>query len=167
MPAKALAARHSLVGQLAKRISGALSLEEPYIIQDRVPQTHSRHAVVIWDAWDDIDRAQRSRIISDAFENAGVHDAIRVAMGLTQQEALGMGYLPYEIVANVRKSDGAKVLDAIKKAIEEAPGIHVRTGSSVQLRYPTLEHAQEAYRDLSGAVPGPYWAIVKQEAAVE
>jgi hypothetical protein len=140
-------------------------LEEPYIIQDRVPQTRSRHAVVIWDAWSGMDRAERSRIIADAFEDAGVHDAIRVAMGLTQQEALGMGYLPYQIVANWKKTDGAQVLHAIKKAIEDAPGIHVRTGSSEQLRYPTLEHAREAYRELSSALPGPYWAIVKEEGA--
>lgn len=163
MPAKTLAARHPLVPQLADRIRGPLSLDEPYIIQDRVPQTRSRHAVVIWDAWDDMDRAERGRLITDAFEEAGIRDAIRVAMGITQQEALSMGYLPYQIAANWKKTDGAHVFASIKKAIKNTRGIHVRTGSSVQLRYPTLEHAQEAYRDLSDAVPGPYWTIIKAE----
>ena len=167
MPVKALLAYHPLVGQLADRIRGPLSLDEPYIIQDRVPQTRSRHAVVIWDAWNDMDRAERGRIIVEAFGEAGVDDAIRVAMGLTQQEALSIGYLPYQIVANWKKTDGPQILQGIKKAIEDASGIHVRTGSSVQLRYPTLEHAQEAYRDLSAAVPGPYWAIVKEEGATD
>jgi hypothetical protein len=167
MATKTTAARHPLVGQLADRIRGPLSLDEPYIIQARVPQTHSRHAIVIWDAWKDADRDERNRIITDAFEDAGIRDAIRVAMGFTQQEALGMGYLPYQVVANWRKTDGASVFQAIKRAIENARGIHVRTGASVQLRYPSLEHAQEAYRDLSAAVPGPYWAIVKEEGTVE
>lgn len=30
-----------------------------------------------------------------------------------------------------------------------------------------LTMTQEAYRDLSAAVPGPYWAIVKEVGAVE
>jgi hypothetical protein len=37
----------------------------------------------------------------------------------------------------------------------------------VQLRYPALAHAQEAYRDLSAAIPGPYWAIVKDDGSME
>ena len=106
-------------------------------------------------------------MIADAFEDAGVQDAIRVAMGLTQQEALSMGYLPYQIVANWKKTDGEPVFQAIKQAIRNAPGVHVRTGSSEQLRYPSLDFAQEAYRHLSAAVPGPYWAIVKDERTVE
>jgi hypothetical protein len=167
MPVKAVAVRHPLITQLAKRIRGPLSLDEPYIIQDRVPQTRSRHAIVIWDAWSDLDRAERGRIIAEAFEDAGVHDAIRVALGLTQQEALNMGYLPIQIVSNWKNADGARVLRAIKKAMHDARGVHVRTGSSVQLRYPTLEHAREAYRDLGAAIPGPYWAIVKEEGALE
>jgi len=167
MPVKALAVRHPLATQLADRIRGPLSLNEPFIIQDRVPQTRSRHAVVIWDAWSELDRAERGRIIADAFEDAGVNDTVRVALGLTQQEALGMGYLPFQIVSNWRSADGAQVFRAIKKAIHDVRGVHVRTGSSVQLRYPTIEYAQEAYRDLSAAVPGPYWAIVKEEGVME
>jgi len=167
MPAKALAPAHPLVGPLADRIRGQLSLEEPYIIQDRVPQTHSRHAVVIWDAWSELDRAERSQIIAEAFEDAGIRDSIRVAMGITQQEALSMGYLPYQIVGNWKRDDGPRVLRAIKKAMDDARGVHVRTGSSIQLRYPSIEHAQEAYRHLSAAVPGPYWAIIKEEGAAE
>lgn len=156
-------ALQTLADQLADRLKGPVGLDEPYVIQDRIPQTRSRHVVVIWDSWDMLDRTQRSHIIADAFRDAGVGDAIRVAVGLTQQEALSMGYLPYQVVANWRKADGAQILQDLKRAIEETPGVHVRTGSSVQLRYPTLEHAQEAYRHLSEAVPGPYWAIVKED----
>ena len=159
--------RHPLVARLSDRIRHPTSLDEPYVIQDRVPQTRSRHVVVIWDAFDELDRAQPGRIITDAFEGAGIQDALRVAMGLTQQEAQNMGYLPYQIVANWRKADGSQVRRAINHAIDETPGVHVRTGSSVQLRYPTLDYAQEAYRHLSAAVPGPYWAIVKEEGAIE
>jgi hypothetical protein len=168
MAGRTIAIRHPLVSQLADRIRNPASLDEPYLIQDRVPQTHSRHVVVIWDAWANVeDGAERGGIIADAFQDAGVQDVIRVGTGLTQQEARSMGYLPYQIVANLKKTDGQKIFRAIKSAIEDAPGIHVRTGSSIQLRYPTLDHAQEAYRRLSATVPGPYWTIVKEEGAGE
>ncbi len=167
MPAKAIATRHPLVDRLATRISGTPSLDEPYIIQDQIPQTRSRHVVVIWDAWARMPRAERGRVIADAFEGAGIQDAIRVALGLTQQEAAGTGYLPYQIVANWKKSDGESVFKALKRAIEDVPGVHIRTGSSVDLRYPTLELAQEGYRHLSAAIPGPYWAIVKEVGTIE
>jgi len=165
MPPTTTATRHPLVGQLADRIRNPAGLDEPYIIQDRIAQTGSRHVVVIWDAWDGMGRSERGRVIADAFHDAGVQDVIRVAMGLTQQEALSMGYLRYQIVANLKKTDEPEVYQAIKVAIRGAPGIHVRTGSSIQLRYPTLDHAQEAYRKLSASVPGPYWAIVKEEGS--
>jgi hypothetical protein len=167
MATKTIPARHRLVEKLVDRIRDPVSLEEPYIVQDRVPQTHSRHVVVIWDAWDRLGGAERAKIITDAFEDAGIPDAIRVAMGITHQEALDMGYLPYQTVSNWKKSDGEEVRQAIKKAIEKTPGIRVQTGSSSQLRYPTIEHAQEAYRRLSEVVPGPYWAIIKQDNAID
>lgn len=167
MPAQVTAVQNPLVSQLAARINGPLSLDEPYIIQDRVPQTQSRHVVVIWDAWDDMARDKRGRIITDAFQQAGIHDVVRVATGLTQQEALTLGYLRYQIDALWRQSDGDAVRKKLKKAIESTKGIHVRIGASVQLRFPTLEHAEEAYRNLSAAVPGPYWALVKEVASID
>jgi hypothetical protein len=157
----------TLTVQLAARIAGEPSATEPYIIQDRVPQTHSRHVVVIWDAWDEMDRTARSQIIADAFRQTGIRDNLTVALGLTQQEAMSMGYLPYQIIANWKKGDGERAFKALRKAVREAPGVHVRTGASEQLRYPSLEHAQDAYRHLSAVVQGPYWAIVKENGAIE
>ncbi len=167
MATKTIRVRHPLVEKLVDRIRNTVSLEEPYIVQDRIPQTQSRHVVVIWDAWEQLDGAERGKIITDAFEDAGIADAIRVAMGITQQEALDMGYLPYQTVSNWKKSDGEEVRGAIKKAIENTAGIRVQAGSSMQLRYPTMELAQEAYRRLSELVKGPYWAIIKQDNATD
>jgi methylmalonyl-CoA mutase cobalamin-binding subunit len=96
-------------------------LDEPYIIQDRIAQTRSRHVVVIWDAWDEMDRADRGRVIADAFQDAGVKDVIRVGMGVTQQEALNMGYLRYQVVANLKKTDGPEIYQAVKRAHQDSP----------------------------------------------
>lgn len=168
MAAKATSTRQpSLVNQLADRIRNRTSLEEPYMVEDRVQQTGSRHVAVIWDAWADLDRPARGRIIADAYHDAGIQDTITVALGITQQEALELGYLPYQIAANWKASDGQGIRVRLRRALETAPGVHVKTGSSQQLRYPTLGHAQEAYRHLSQQVPGPYWAIIKEDRPAE
>jgi hypothetical protein len=152
-----------LVDQLAARLKEPLGLDEPFVLQDRIPQTRSRHVVVIWDEWQDRDRPDRSAIIMDAFVKAGAlnGDAIRVALGLTQQEALDMGYLPFKIVSTHRKTDPVP-LHQLRNALESVGGIHIRTGTSHELRFPSQEYAQEAYRELAERVPGPYWAIVHE-----
>ncbi|HEY8667012.1 MAG TPA: hypothetical protein VIL86_10120 [Tepidisphaeraceae bacterium] len=152
--------KSKLVDELAKRVKAPEALDEPFVLQDRIPQTRTRHVVVIWDRWSEMDRAERSNVILDAYCKAGVlgKDSITVAMGLTQQEAMQMGYLPYSIVA-MRKPSDPVTLERLKQAMESAGGVHVRTGSLLQLRFPSLDLAQEAYRQLIQGVPGPYWAI--------
>jgi hypothetical protein len=160
-------ASRTLVDQLATRLRGGLSLDEPFIIEDRVPQTHSRHVVVIWDAWKSLGREDRSRIILDAYRSSnGLRgDTVRVALGLTQQEAFDMGYLPFGIVTTVRKTDRVALND-VRKALDSVGGIHIKVGSSRQVRFPSLEHAEEAHRQLSAKIPGPVWAITQEVAAI-
>ena len=77
-----------------------------------------------------------------------------------------MGFLSYSIVTTRRKSDKAS-LDSLAKAMATAGGIVVKVGSATQLRFATLEQAENAYRDLSQKVPGPYWAIVQEQSLPE
>jgi hypothetical protein len=84
-----------------------------------------------------------------------------MALGLTQEEAAEMGYLPFQIVAIVRKTDPVGPND-VRKAMESVGGIHVKVGASLQLRYPSQEYAEEAYRQLALKIPGPYWAITQE-----
>lgn len=167
MVAKSAADKSSkkLVDALVSRLKGPLTLEEPFILQDRIPQTRSRHVLVIWDAWRQLEPAARSAIIMDALSEAGMlkGDSVRVAVGLTQEEALDLGYLPFKIVSTVHKSDPVR-FDDVRAAFESVGGIHVRTGASHQVRFPSQEHAEEAYRRLASKIPGPYWAIVQEVA---
>jgi hypothetical protein len=155
--------RDTLVGRLAQRVAAQPTLEEPFVLQNRIAQTRTRHVVVIWDAWSDMDRDERAGIILDAYQNAGVlnGDAITVAMGLTQQEAMQLGYLPYGIIT-LRKNSDPVSLTRLKQAMERVGGVQVRTGSLLQVRFPTQDLAQEAYRQLAERVPGPYWAILHE-----
>ncbi len=154
-----------LVGELAARLKDPLVLDEPFILQDRIPQTRSLHSLVIWDGWRNLDRVARSGIIMDAFADADVlkGDTIRVALGLTQEEAFDMGYLPFKIESTHRETDPVP-LGELQAAFDSVGGIHIRAGASHQLRFPSREYADEAYRQLSTKLPGPYWAIVQEVA---
>lgn len=163
---KSRKATHILTDELIERIKAPNAIDAPYILQDRVAQTRSRHVAVIWNRWKDIDRSHRSKFIIDAYEKAGVlgADSVMVAIGLTEQEAMQMGYLPYSIVT-LRKSSDPVSPAQLKQAMQSIGGVHLRDGSHLQLRFPTQELAQEAYRQLAQKIPGPYWAIQGETAA--
>ncbi|HTW94851.1 MAG TPA: hypothetical protein VMD30_08670 [Tepidisphaeraceae bacterium] len=141
---------------------------EPLIVENQIAQTKSMHVVVIWDAWKDMSPTERSKVILDAFAKArrARDTTITVAMGLTNEEALRMSFLPYSIVTTRRQRDDVS-LDELAKAMSGVGGIIVKVGTSVELRFATLEQAEDAYRLLSQKVPGPYWAIVQEQPAAE
>ena len=156
----------TLVDQLSAVLrQPADSPSEPLIVENLIAQTKSAHVQAIWDAWKDLSPDERSQIILDAYANAkrlrGL--TITVAMGLTDEEALWGGFLPYSIVTTRRREDGVS-LHQLERALASAGGIVIKVGSSTQLRFATMEQAQDAYRRLAQAVPGPYWAIVQEQA---
>lgn len=153
-----------LESRLVERILGSpFSLDEPYVLQDRTPQTHSRYVVVIWDAWRNMERSERSAIILRALEAANVleGDTVRMAQGLTQSEAFDSGYLACKIVSTLRNGDPA-TLDELQAAFDAVGGVHIKIGAAHELRFPSLEHAQEAYRQLTAKLPKHVLAIVQE-----
>jgi hypothetical protein len=152
-----------LVNELAKCLGPGVRLEQPFLLQDRIPQTRARHVVVIWDRWSAVEKQHRSKVIVDAYEQAGLlgDDTITVAMGITQEEALEMGFLPYSIGTMRRRGDPVSEKQ-LRQALQSVGGVRVAIGSSLQVRFPTKEHAQEAYRKLCQDVQGPYWEIIEE-----
>jgi hypothetical protein len=141
---------------------------EPLVMENRIAQTKSVHIVVIWDAWNELSPGERSKIILDAYSKARrAHGAtVTSAMGLTSEEARRRGFLPYRIVTTRRQGDKVS-LGELAKAMDDVAGIVVKVGSSRELRFATQEQAENAYRHLSQKVPGPYWAIVQEQLAVD
>lgn len=146
----------------------ATSRGEPMIVENRIAQTKSVHVTVVWDRWDDLPPEGRSHVILDAYARAGRLADLRItaAMGLTGEQALRMGFLPYGIIPTRRARDKAS-LQELESAMAAVGGLDLKIGSSTQLRFPTLEKAEDAYRELSQKIPGPYWAIVQEQPANE
>ena len=66
---------------------------QPLIQIDRPAER--AHLLVIWDAWRTSSQQERSLIIMDAYREAMGHEAalaVSVAMGLTQDEAVRLGF---------------------------------------------------------------------------
>jgi hypothetical protein len=141
---------------------------QPLISENQIAQTKSVHVVVLWDEWKDLSPTERSKIILDAYAVARRlrGSTLTVAMGLTGEEALRMGFLPYSIVTTRRQGDKVSI-DELARAMADAGGIVLKVGSSTQLRFVTLEQSEDAYRYLSQKVPGPYWAIVQEQAVAD
>src|SRR5437868_14534019 len=81
---------------------------QPIILEEQVPSTKSRHVRVIWDRWKELDDEQRSAVITDAYSQAEGQEAaeeITLAEGVTPQEALALGLLPYKVVPARKKTD--------------------------------------------------------------
>ena len=158
-----------LADLLARRLqSGNADPQPPFIMDDALAGGHGRHLVVLWDQWANMEPSKRARIILDAFERAypGQSATVTLAIGLSLSEALSLGYLPYKVEPAVRNGD--KVSTArLRQALESVGGAVIKIGESTQLRFPTLDHAQQAYRALQQRVPGPFWTIVQEVSSAE
>jgi hypothetical protein len=154
-----------LVSALAEALRRPVSHRaDPIVVEDFIADTNRMHVVVIWDRWKGVHPDERRRVIVDAFHAAKRLDemVITAALGVTCLEAYESGLLPYGIVAMHRPTDKVPFDKLIKTINDEEQGVHVTVGESTQLRFPTLDQAEDAYRRLSTHVPGPYWAIVQE-----
>ena len=155
-----------LVRELADRFGqDSDSPELPLVVINRVPQTRTVHAVVIWDRWKDLTVPQRGRVIADAYATArpDERDPVTLPMGLTPGEALRQGFLPYQIVPMARAGDGVTA-EQVTGAMQAAGGVLLRVGDDVQLRFATRGQANAAYRRLVERINKPIWAISEEVA---
>jgi len=137
---------------------------DPIVVIDRIDETNSAHVVVIWDRWEGVPASQRRKTILEALTASKtlLDLTITSAIGATSLEAFQSGLLPYSIVATHRQGDSVPLGKLARAMDDEEEGVHIKGGGSAQLRFPTLDQAEDAYRRLSTHVPGPYWAIVQE-----
>ena len=157
-----------LVKKLGQELKAPTDNLQPLILEEMVPSTRSRHVRVIWDARKDLDDEQRSGVILDAYNDAEGQQAaaeVTIATGLTPQEALALGMLPYQVVPTRRRTDVIPLADYQKVQAMEARATLLGPKAK-ELRYARLEDAKQALERLQQALPGSSWVVV-QETAIE
>ncbi len=151
-----------LVKKLVAELIGGKS-KQPVIVEEVIPATASRHVHVIWDQWRRLPEEERSDVIWQAYREAEGEEAasnITIAIGATPEEALALGLLPFQ-VRRLRKRANAVSPDDYRRAMEQELSNTLLGAQSEELRYATLEEAEEAKSRLEAALPGSHWAVVQ------
>lgn len=157
-----------LVKRLIQEFSPTAAGLQPLILEEHVPSTKSRQVRVIWDAWKDVPDDDRASVIIDAYvqaEGAEAEEDIAVADGLTPQEALALGLLPYKVLP-VRKAGDKETFEEQRAALAAEAKNTLLGARAKELRFARLEDAEASRKRLDAATPGSPWAVV-QEQAVE
>lgn len=148
-----------LVKALVKELVSPSGDSQPLILEQHLKAAKSRHVHVIWGEWEGVADDQRSEIIVEAYTQAEGSAAadISLAIGVTPQEALALGLLPYKV-------EPASLMDKLEEKAFRHEARHTLLGPGAkELRYATREDAQEAVSRLGGT-PWPTkisWVIVK------
>ena len=134
---------------------------QPRIIRKTIGRSGLQDLMVIWEGWKGIPFEERTATILEA--NDTLEETIKtdvyVAQGLTTDEAIALGYLPFRIEPIVKSSENVD-LERIVTAMKEEGGVETSTG--LQLRFTSLEEAQEVFVRLQKKVSGPFWMIVQE-----
>jgi hypothetical protein len=153
------------VKKLARELTSTGTNLQPLILEEQLPVTKSTRVHVIWNDWKPLSFEQRSEVIRDAYKRAEgerVASRIEVAAGLTAEEALVHGLLPYKV--ELASPKGGKVASSeYRRAIStEAPHTLLGPGAP-ELRYARLEDAEESRKRLQEAFPDSSWTVVQEQ----
>jgi hypothetical protein len=115
---------------------------------------------VIWERWQRVPAAERGGIIVRAYERSAPDrvDGITIAMGVSLNEAIGLGLMPFGVVPTVRKGESIEEHKVRELMLAEGA---VETPSGLLLRFPTQESALACYRRLAERTRPEYWAVTE------
>jgi len=156
--------RAALTAQLAKELAGKATENGPVIFEIPVSGGKKIDVLVVWEKWKEngIPSQTRSDIILAAYGKK--KNKIAQPLGVTYVEAMEQNLLPYAVVPMARKNEvPADQLIAVMKQ----HGGFVLEDNKVDLRFPTLEMAQDAHAKLVDELPKAYWSIVHSIGPME
>lgn len=159
--------------KLVRRLAQELKAQEPkasgsdlqpLILEQEIEATGSRHVHVIWDRWRELPEEQRSDIIWEAYAAAEGPEAVEritLASGVTPEEAVVLGLLPFKVVPTRQRHEARPSLAKYKKAMQAEARNTVLGAEAEELRYPRQDEAAEAKSRLEKALPGSEWVILQ------
>jgi hypothetical protein len=154
-----------LVQELSRELMSEESTDQPitqpFIIEHKMPPTQYLHVSVVWEKWRLIPAGRRGGIIMKAYEKTAsdrVND-ITIAMGITTEEAVDLGLLPFAVVPTIRKNDQISEEQVVQWMKEEGA---ILTSSGLILRFPNKDLAEAAWERLIQKPKSSrkYWAVV-------
>ncbi len=142
--------KERIVKGLTAELEGSPTSGGPVIFEMPIPGSDKIDVMVIWEEWEGVATTDRATLVKEAYKaNA---DKLSLALGLTSQEALDEGVLPFRV--RKRFSSQPKFSEeAIREAYLFAGAIVLPDGS-LTLRFPTQAIAKAACQRLTEKLPG-------------
>lgn len=149
-----------LYDEMVRAVNTSQPITQPFIIEQKISPTNYLHVTVVWEKWRLISAGRRGAVIMKAYEKAApdrVND-ITIAMGVTTEEAIDLGLLPFEVVPTIRKSDD--FTEEQQKMLMKDEGA-IATPSGLSLRFPSRNLADTVCERLWDKSSRNYWAVVQ------
>ncbi len=155
-----------MVRELVRELSSPGKGLQPLILEEHSPTTQTRIIYVIWDAFEGSSFEERNDVILDAYkqsEGEEIEENVITATGLTAEEAVAYGLLPYRIEPKRRKTDRHPP-ESYRRAIEEEAKQTLLGPGAGELRYVRLEDAEATRGRLKRSLAGSDWTVKLYEA---
>jgi hypothetical protein len=147
--------RALLLNSLVAELEGNAPPGGPVIFEMPIPQSDKIDVMVIWQDWQDIRPDDRAALIKDAYREK--IDRLSLILGLTLQEAIDEGVLPYRV--RMRFQQQPKFADEVLRDALLSAGASRGPEGDLVLRFPTPEIAEAARQRLSEKLPGGEWVV--------
>ncbi|WP_459558188.1 hypothetical protein [Lacunimicrobium album] len=131
----------------------------PVIYEIPLEEGESTDVLVVWDKWQNVGSSDRSEIIRDACHDVEPNMKISLALGVTYAEAIEQRLLLYSVLPMVKRGEVDR--EKLTEAMMSLGGFRLENGK-IDLRFPTMELAEQAHRTLVDNIPNGYWSIVQE-----
>ncbi len=147
--------KKALLNRLVAEREGKGIPAGPVIFEIPLDEADKVDVMVVWDEWAGIRSEDRTDIIREAYQEKA--DSISLALGLTRQEAIEQGTLPYRVRLMFGPQPDFTESELADAAL--ALGGFPRPDGVVDLRFPTQSTAEEAAQQLGSRLPGSKWVV--------
>src|SRR5208337_843240 len=147
--------RGLLLSRLADERQGLSTQGGPVIFEIPLEQSDKLDVMVVWDAWQGVRSEDRTRLIQEAYREQ--QDSLALALGVTYEEAIEQGLLPFRVRPRTRQQVDFREED-LRSASLSVGGFE-RPDNVIELRYPSRTVAEETIRRLEELLPGTEWAV--------
>ncbi len=137
---------------------------QPAFIERFMRATDSREIYVIWDGWADVPEVERGDIALEAYRRYDEESSsnIAFAIGLTAQEALETGLLPFLVRPSASRGHQETAFIDVEQAKKRELANTILGARGSELRYPTAEAAEQAIERLQHDLPNSRWIITEE-----
>jgi hypothetical protein len=151
------ALRDKIAAELAGKspANGVAVRDTPLIFEIPLELSDRKDILVVWDAFRDVPSEDRSAVILDAYKGQNLR--IAQELGVSMEEALGQGLLPYAVRSMAKPED----LDgtAWSTAVRDEGGFPHPGSGEPQFYFPSRAMAEEARSRLAARIPTGMWAV--------